>query len=275
LADAVSCRNALTRFAGKEERALENTPARLSLAGITKYFGGVRALHDVSFELHTGEILGLVGDNGAGKSTLLKVLTGAHKPDRGEIYFDGTAIKIHDPRHSRELGIEMVYQHLALCRNLDVTSNLFLGREVCRSFFGLFNLLSRRAMDQMTVDTLRGLNIDVHNPREVVNNLSGGQQQAVAIGKAIRFEPRILLLDEPTANLAVKEANKVLDLMLRLKANGISQIFVTHRLQDLFKVTDRILVLRNGERVGCVLTSETTEEELVKLMFIAEAKRAG
>jgi len=254
---------------------LENTSARLSLSGITKFFGGVRALHDVSFDLRAGEILGLVGDNGAGKSTLLKVLTGAHKPDRGEIYFDGTEIKIHDPRHSRELGIEMVYQHLALCRNLDVTSNLFLGREVCRSFFGLFNLLSKRAMDQMTVDTLRGLNIDVHNPREVVNNLSGGQQQAVAIGKAIRFEPRILLLDEPTANLAVKEANKVLDLMLRLKANGIAQIFVTHRLQDLFKVTDRILVLRNGERVGCVLTSETTEEELVKLMFIAEARRAG
>ena len=241
---------------------------RLSISRVSKHFGGVHALREVDLTLHVGEILGLVGDNGAGKSTLLKILTGAYKPDGGSIFFDDREVIIRSPHHSREIGIEMVYQHLALCRHLDVVSNLFLGREECRKTFGFMHFLSKRKMERHTLETLHGLKIDIRNPREIVNNLSGGQQQAVAIGKAIHFDPKIVLLDEPTANLAVKEADKVLDIMLQLKEKGISMIFVTHRLQDLFEVTDRIYVLKGGERVDCVKTSETNKEEIVKLMFI-------
>ena len=242
----------------------------LSTSKVCKRFGGVHALTDVDMELFKGEILGLVGDNGAGKSTLLKILTGAYKPDSGRICFQGQEVTIHNPHHSRELGIEMIYQDLALCRHLDVTSNIFLGRELCRSFFGMIHFLRKRKMEEITSETLRSLKIDIENPRKVVNNLSGGQQQAVAIGKTIRSNPKVVFMDEPTANLAVREASKVMDLMMQLKTDGISIIFVTHRLADIFEVTDRIFVLKGGKRVGCRPTNELDQEELVRLMFIGE-----
>jgi ABC-type sugar transport system ATPase subunit len=238
----------------------------LSTFEISKRFGGIQALADVDFELLRGEILGLVGDNGAGKSTLLKVLTGAYKPEGGRVFFEGKEVTIRDPHHSRELGIEMVYQHLALCRVLDIASNLFLGRELCRPI-GL-DFLRKKKMQEMALETLKGLKIDILNPRETVNNLSGGQQQAVAIGKAIRFNPKVIFMDEPTANLAVREASKVLELMVKLKNEGISIVFVTHRLKDIFDVSDRIFVLKGGKKVDCRPTNELDQEELVKLMFM-------
>jgi ABC-type sugar transport system ATPase subunit len=242
----------------------------LAISKISKHFGGVQALRDVDLELFKGEILGLVGDNGAGKSTLLKILTGAYTPDSGRIYFQGKEVTIHNPHHSRELGIEMVYQHLALCRHLDIASNLFLGRELCRSVFGVIHFLCKRKMQEMAIETLRGLKIDIRDPREIVNNLSGGQQQAVAVGKAIRFGPKVVLMDEPTANLAVREASKVLELMRSLRDTGISIIFVTHRLQDIFDVANRVFVLKGGTPVDCRPTSELDQEQLVRLMFIGK-----
>lgn len=242
----------------------------LSTSGITKHFGGIHALTNVDFELFKGEILGLVGDNGAGKSTLLKIFTGAYRPDDGAIYFEGRPAALRNPHDSRELGIEMVYQDLALCHRLDIASNLFLGRELYRSMGGLLYFLRRKKMQEMAVETLKGLKIDITNPREIVDNLSGGQQQAVAIGKAIRFGPKVVLMDEPTANLAVREAEKVLELMVKLKNEGIAIVFVTHRLKDIFDVADRVFVLRGGQKVDCLATNELDQEELVRLMFIGK-----
>lgn len=247
----------------------------LVISKISKHFGGVNALTNVDLELSRGEILGLVGDNGAGKSTLLKILTGAYKPDGGQIYFEGKEVTIHNPRHSRELGIEMVYQHLALCRHLDIASNIFLARELSLSIFGLIHFLYKRKMEEMAIETLKSLKIDVKDPREIVNNLSGGQQQAVAVAKAVRFGPKLVLMDEPTANLAVREASKVVDLMRSLRNEGIPIIFVTHRLQDIFDIADRVFVLKAGERVDCRPTSELGQEELVKLMFIGRRTGTG
>jgi simple sugar transport system ATP-binding protein len=247
----------------------------LSTTGISKHFGGIHALSHVDFELRKGEILGLVGDNGAGKSTLLKLFTGVYKPDGGRIYFKGTETAIRDPHHSRELGIEMVYQDLALCRRLDIASNLFLGRELHRSIGGFIHFLRRRKMEELALETLEGLKVDLANPREIVNNLSGGQQQAVAIGKVIRFAPKVVLMDEPTANLAVIEASKVLDLMVKLRNEGIAIVFVTHRLKDIFDIADRVFVLKGGERVDCVPIDQLDQEELVRLMFIGKKPNDG
>jgi len=242
----------------------------LSTSGISKHFGGIHALSHVDFELRKGEILGLVGDNGAGKSTLLKIFTGVYRPDGGSIYFAGKQATIRHPHDSRQLGIEMVYQDLALCHRLDIASNLFLGRELYRPFGGLLHFLRRKKMEEMALETLKGLKIEITNPREIVDNLSGGQQQAVAIGKAIRFNPKVILMDEPTANLAVREAEKVMELMVKLRNQGISIVFVTHRLKDIFDVGDRVFVLKGGEKVDCRPTSELDQEELVKLMFIGK-----
>lgn len=243
------------------------------ISNVSKHFGGVHALENIDLELYPGEILGLVGDNGAGKSTLLKVLTGAYRPDSGRIFFDGREVVIKSPRHSREMGIEMVYQHLALCKKLDIAANLFLGRELYWSFLGLIYFLRKKKMERLALDILQELKINIKDHRDMVDNLSGGQQQAVAIGKAVRFGPKVVLMDEPTANLAVREANKVLDLMVRLKKDGIAIVFVTHRLQDIFDVADRIFILKSGELVDCCKTNDIDQEKLVKLMFLG--KRAA
>jgi simple sugar transport system ATP-binding protein len=224
----------------------------------------------VDLDLRRGEILGLVGDNGAGKSTLLKVLSGAHKPDGGRIYFEGNEIKMGNPEHARDLGIAMIYQDLALCQHLDIASNFFLGRELYVSFGGFIHFLRKRKMEKMAIETLHQLKIDVQNPREIVSNLSGGQQQAVAIGKAIRFNPKVVLMDEPTANLGVLEASKVLELMVKLRADGISIIFVTHHLQHILEVSDRVFVLKGGETVDCIPANGLNQDELVRLMFIGK-----
>lgn len=242
----------------------------LSTSGVSKHFGGICALSNVDFDLFGGEILGLVGDNGAGKSTLLKIFTGVYRPDGGTVYFEGKETVIRDPHYSRELGIEMVYQDLALCHRLTIASNLFLGRELYRSIGGVIHFLRRKKMEELAMETLRDLKIEIANPREIVDNLSGGQQQAVAIGKVIRFNPKVVLMDEPTANLAVREAEKVLDLMVRLKNEGKSIVFVTHRLKDIFDVADRVFVLKGGERVDCRPIGDIDQEELVRLMFIGK-----
>ena len=238
----------------------------LEMKSIHKSFGGLKALDDVSLELHCGEVLGLVGDNAAGKSTLMKILTGFYHADSGKIFLDGKEVTIDSPKLSKRLGIEMVYQNLELCQNLNVAENLFLGREVIRD--PVFTFLKRKQMEQKSIEILNKLEIDIQEPRKRVDRLSGGQQQAVAIGKAVSFGPKMLILDEPTANLALKEIGKVLDIVNQLKEHGIPAIFISHRLDDVFRVCDRVFVLRGGRSVAVKKTSETSHDEIVHFMFL-------
>ncbi len=233
----------------------------VEMRGICKRFGGIQALLDVDFWLDPGEIVGLVGDNGAGKSTLIKILSGVYLPDKGEIYFQGRRVHFESPHDAKALGIETVHQDRGLVGNFDVPSNIFLGREITR-----FGLLRLKAMEREARAALRRLGMEIAALRAPVMNLSGGQQQAVAVGRAISTRPKVVIMDEPTAALAVKEVHKVLDLMRRLKAEGVAVVFISHVLQEVLSVTDRIVVLRKGVKVGDLPTSEADIDLIVKLM---------
>ena len=244
----------------------------IRMRGISKAFGAVQALLGVDLELYPAEVLGLVGDNAAGKSTLMKVLTGVHHPDAGEIWFNSGQIVLHSPRESRALGIEMIYQNLALARNLDVVANVFLGREHARPVLGgILRWLDERRMEAESWEILRRLKITIDSVRKPVEQFSGGQQQAVAIARAVSFNARVVIMDEPTASLAVKEVGKVLDLIAQLRAKGVSVIIISHRLQDIFAVADRMMVLRGGQRVFVRRIAETSMDEVVKHIVGAEA----
>ncbi len=242
------------------------------MRGIIKSFGAVKALRGTDLDLGHREVLGLVGDNAAGKSTLMKILTGVHKPDEGEIYFDGEQVHFHSPQDSRALGIEMIYQNLALAPNLDVVANVFLGREYRRPFLpGLIRVLDEGRMESDTRSLLDRLRINIPSVRTNVERMSGGQQQAVAIARAVAFEARVVIMDEPTAALAVKEVGKVLDLIKHLRDSGVSVILISHRLQDVFNVCDRVMVLRSGQRISERVIKQTTMDEIVKYIVGAEA----
>ncbi len=235
--------------------------------GISKRFGAVQALKRVDFEVRYGEVVGLVGDNGAGKSTLMKILAGVLTPDEGEIYVEGEKAHIRSPHDARRYGIEMVYQDLALADNLDVTANIFLGREVDHRVWGFpTRVLNRRHMDRITGQLLEKLKIQIGSYRQKVRYLSGGQRQCVAIARTLLAKAKLVIMDEPTAALGVAEVDKVLDLIRRLKQEGVSVVFITHRLPHIFAVCDRIVVLRSGERVGERITSQTTMEEITQLI---------
>jgi ABC-type sugar transport system ATPase subunit len=242
------------------------------MRGITKAFGAVQALAGVDLELAAGEVLGLVGDNAAGKSTLMKVLTGVHQPDAGEIVFAGRAVRFDSPRDSRAVGIEMIYQNLALAPNLDVVGNVFLGREVTRKALPhAIEWLDERRMEADTWALLRRLQITIESVRKPVRRLSGGQQQAVAIARAVAFQARVVIMDEPTASLAVTEVAKVLDLIVQLREKGVAVILISHRLQDVFTVADRVMVLRGGRGVMTKRTAETDMADVVKHIVGADA----
>jgi ABC-type sugar transport system ATPase subunit len=240
----------------------------LECVEVSKRFGGVHALNRVSFELGRGEVLALAGDNGAGKSTLIKIVSGVLRPDEGECRYKGEAVAFTGPRQARERGIETIYQDLALADNLDVGENVFLGREPRSRVLGLLPRIDRRAMREAAHEVLDTLDIDIprRKLREPVRNLSGGQRQAVAIGRAIYWKAELLIMDEPTAALGVPEQRKVRELIMRLKTQGVAVIFISHNLQDIFAVADRILVLRRGLKAGERLPAETTGDEIVKLM---------
>jgi simple sugar transport system ATP-binding protein len=244
----------------------------IGMRGIAKAFGAVQALRGADLLLWPGEVLGLVGDNAAGKSTLMKVLTGVHRPDGGEILFEGRPVAFHSPRDSRALGIEMIYQNLALAQNLDVVANVFLGREYTRTVVpGLVQRLDEPRMETETWQLLERLRINIASVRTNVERMSGGQQQAVAIARAVAFQARVVIMDEPTASLAVKEVGKVLDLIAQLRARGVSVILISHRLQDVFTVADRIMVLRSGQCVAERMIHDATMDEVVKYIVGAEA----
>ena len=237
----------------------------VQMKGIRKSFGAVQALQGVDLDLEHHEVLGLVGDNAAGKSTLMKILSGVHAPDEGEILIDDKKVEFDSPADSRRLGIEMIYQDLAIVPNLNIAGNIFLGREPVRRFMGMKFLDKRKMIEESRVAVGR-LDVDITSTKLPTVGLSGGQQQAVAVGRAIYFNPRVVIMDEPTAALSVKGIRRVLELVNELKERGIAIILISHRLPNIFAVTDRILVLRTGRRVAIRVTKETTPEEIIDLM---------
>jgi ABC-type sugar transport system ATPase subunit len=244
----------------------------LEVRNIKKHFGGVEALRGVSFELYEGEILGIVGDNGAGKSTLIKIISGVHEKDAGEIFIYGKKVEINNPNDAKKLDIETVYQDLALANELDIPANIFLGRE--ETFFGKFGkaigLLNQKKMRAESLSLLRGLNVNIPKLLSKVMYLSGGQRQAVALSKVVFWSKKIVIMDEPTAALGVKEANNVLQLIRNFKDKNISVIIISHNLQHVFSVVDRIMVLRRGEKAGIVNAHKTSANEVVSMITGAE-----
>ena len=242
------------------ETMSHNVPI-IEMQRISKTFGAVRALIDVDLRLYSGEILGLVGDNSAGKSTLMKILTGAYHRDSGEVLVDGERTDFRNPHESRERGIEMIYQDFALCGNMDVGQNIFLGRWPRRWVF-----IDRKKMYSEAGEVLRRLKVDVNSVHQKVESLSGGRQQSVAIARAISFDPKVIILDEPTANLSVMATERLLETMLELKKHGVAQIIISHRLTDIFQVGDRVLVLKRGENVGERAIADTTQQEVLEII---------
>jgi D-xylose transport system ATP-binding protein len=245
-----------------------NTPV-LALKGVSKSFGPVQALSDVDFEVHNGEVVALVGDNGAGKSTLVKTIAGIHPADEGQILFEGSEVSIHGPTDAVHLGIATVYQDLALCDNLDVVENLYLGRER-----GLF-ALDETAMEKRTGELLSRLAVTIVNVRSEVGTLSGGQRQQVAIARSLLGDPKVVILDEPTAALGVRQTAQVLELIKRLREEGHAVVVVSHNLADVFAVADRIFVLRLGRQAGDFAASQTNQEEVVAAITGARAATNG
>ncbi|WP_119270246.1 ATP-binding cassette domain-containing protein [Taklimakanibacter deserti] len=233
----------------------------VEMRDISKAFGAVQALRGVDLKLYPGEILGLVGDNSAGKSTLMKIMTGAYHRDSGEIIVGGSPANFRGPHESRAAGIEMIYQDFALCGNMDVGQNIFLGRWPVKGWF-----VDRRKMYEEADGVLKRLKVDVNSVHQKVESLSGGRQQSVAIARAISFDPRVIILDEPTANLSVTATQRLLETMLELKKHGVAQIIISHRLQDIFAVGDRIMVLKRGENVGERVIAETNEHDVLQLI---------
>lgn len=238
-------------------------PAELvRMVNIHKWFGKVYALKGVDFTVNKAEVVGLVGDNGAGKSTLIKILSGVYKPDRGEIYFEGRRVSFASPADARRLGIETVYQDQALAPDLSILRNIFMGRELTTSF----GFLDLRKMMIESRKALETLGLRVRSPTETVGILSGGERQGVAIARALYFKAKLVILDEPTAALSIKETQKVLDFVKRLKEEGISVIFITHNLYHVYEVADRFVVLFRGTKVADVPKSQTSIDMLSELI---------
>ncbi|MCG5213968.1 ATP-binding cassette domain-containing protein [Streptosporangium sp. KLBMP 9127] len=246
-------------------------PPVLELRGIDKSFGPVQVLHDVAFSAHSGEVTALVGDNGAGKSTLVKCVGGIYPIDAGDYLFEGRPVQVNDPRAAAELGIEIVYQDLALCDNLDIVQNMFLGRE---RKSGL--VLDEPTMEEMAERTLAGLSVKtVKSIRQLVSSLSGGQRQTVAIAKAVLWNSKIVVLDEPTAALGVAQTAQVLELVRRLADNGLAVVLISHNMNDVFAISDRIAALYLGRMAAQVKTSDVTHAQVVELITSGRSGELG
>jgi D-xylose transport system ATP-binding protein len=237
----------------------DNSPL-LQIRNLSKSFGSVQALTDVDFEVQPGEVMALVGDNGAGKSTLVKCIAGTHSADSGQVLFQGSEVHIHSPKDAARLGIEVVYQDLALCDNLDVVQNMYLGREANR-----FQILNEATMEQHTYQTLKSLAVTtIKSIRQPVATLSGGQRQSVAVARAVMWNSKLVILDEPTAALGVAQTEQVLELVRRLGQQGLGVILISHNLHDVFETADRITVLRLGRTIGVYDRRGTTQQAIVQ-----------
>lgn len=241
---------------------------RLRMAGIRKHFGGVQALRDVSLDLYAGEVVALVGDNGAGKSTLVKVMAGVHQPSSGQMWLDGRPVTFGSPAEARSAGIETVHQDLGLVGTLDVAANFFLGREIRRGgVLRPFHLLDKRAMRRKAQEGITSLRVQIPKITNEVRKMSGGQRQGVAIARAAFWQSNILLLDEPTAALGVKESGEVMNLIRRLRdENGLSIVMISHNMEHVWSLSDRIAVLRQGRMIAQIRKSDTTPAGVVELI---------
>ena len=252
------------------------TEPLLEARGIVKSFGRVRALRGADFTVYPGEVVALIGDNGAGKSTLVKTLSGVHPPDAGEIVFEGSPVTLHNPTEARELGIETVYQDLALAPDLESSANLFLGREAVRpGLLGKVGFLNNGAMRKRTKEAFTTLGVGVQDVEAPVANFSGGQRQGVAVARAVTWASKVVFMDEPTAALGVVQTRKVLELIRRVRDTGLAVVLISHNMPDVLAVSDRVEVLRLGERVARFKTSEVTMETLVGAMTGAIGKEAA
>jgi len=244
---------------------MNNHEPLVQMVNISKSFGTVQALKNVDFDVGRQEVMGLVGDNGAGKSTLIKILTGVFPPDTGEIYFEGKKVEIRSPKEARDLGIETVYQDLALIPLMSISRNFFLGREpVIR--VGPFRFMDKRKMDVTVRQVLSEIGINVRSPEEPVAILSGGERQSVAIGRALHFGAKLLILDEPTSALSVRETHKVLDFILEAKDRGLSIIFITHNIYHVYSVADRFTILEHGRKVATLNKAEVSAEDIIEII---------
>jgi len=246
-------------------------PWLLELRGVVKRFGAVQALAGVDFEVDAGEVVGLVGDNGAGKSTLVKVISGVHPADAGEYRFAGRRVQVATPRAAAELGVQTVYQDLALCENLDVVANLHLGRERARALFGPLAVLDELAMERRAFELVQELHVRIPTLRTAVAALSGGQRQSVAVARAVMWDSKVVLLDEPTAALGVEQTQQVKELIRNLRRRRLGVVVISHNLADVFEVTDRIVVLRQGRRVASFDTGSATHQGVVASITGAES----
>ena len=248
---------------------MSDTPV-LELRGVSKAFGAVQALYEVDFHVAAGEVMALVGDNGAGKSTLIKCIAGIHPFDSGEIRFNGERVTIHGPKDAARLGIEVVYQDLALCDNLDVVENMYLGREALDNM----RRLDETSMEARAQETLRGLSVTtLRNVRSTVAGLSGGQRQSVAVAKAVMWNSKLVILDEPTAALGVAQTRQVLELVKRLGEQGLGVILISHNLHDVFEVADLITVLRLGQNVAEYKRTETNQQQVVEAITAGQLSK--
>ena len=234
--------------------------------GLNKWYGSIQALKDVSIDIKKGESVGLVGDNGAGKSTFIKILSGVHQADSGNIYFDGNLVKINDAKDSMKLGIETIYQDSALAPTLSIARNLFVGREPLTFKLGSLGLLDREKMAKESLEAIKRVELDLRSGNELVENLSGGERQGVVIARALYFRTKVLIMDEPTNHLSVKETEKVLRWIEKLKAEGTTCIFITHNLHHVYPVSDRLVVFARGEKIADVQKKDTSIEELTKMI---------
>jgi len=232
---------------------------------ITKKFGGIVALNNVTFKLPRHEVVTLLGDNGAGKSTLIKILAGAMRPTSGSVFVEGKEVSFASTKDAKDLGIETVYQHLALIDCLSIEKNIYLGKEIVKKY-GFIDVLQNKQMKKGAMKFLREVGINIDNPDRIISELSGGQRHAVAISKGAFWTNKILIMDEPTAALGVKETRKILDMILELKKKGLSIIVITHNIEHAFLVADRFFVLRTGEKVGEKRKEETNTDEIVKMI---------
>ena len=239
-----------------------NSKELLRMTGINKYFGKVHALEDIDFKINETENVGLVGDNGAGKSTLIKIISGYHRAERGQIYFEGKKVRISSPKDSRALGIETVYQEQALAPDLSISRNVFMGREPATAL----GFLRKRIMDEESMDALKSIGLHLRSPNINISTLSGGERQGVAIARAFYFEAKLVILDEPTMALSVKEVSEVFNFVNQLKRKGIAVIFITHNLHHVFTISDKIVILSHGKKLADMKKKDTNVDELSEII---------